>query len=72
MRGISRLLVCAWLAGCASAQNAAARDPMRCERDPACAKSRGAYIDCDQQCADDPVCTSRCKQMAPDPGLSHH
>ena len=50
-------------AGCAAAQAAAAKDPMRCERDPACAKARGAYPDCARQCADDPECMDRCRQV---------
>jgi hypothetical protein len=61
-----------WLAACASARSAAQRDPMLCERDPSCAKTRGSYPDCDRQCNDDPECVGRCKQMQPDPGLSNH
>jgi hypothetical protein len=51
------------VAGCGSAQAAAARDPMHCERDPACSKARGAYPDCTRQCNDDPECVDRCRQV---------
>lgn len=50
------------LSGCHSLEAAAARDPMKCERDPNCAKSRGKMRDCATQCADDPACIERCKQ----------
>jgi hypothetical protein len=52
--------------GCGAADAAAAaaaKDPMHCERDPTCAKARGAYPDCTKQCVDDPECTSRCEQV---------
>ncbi len=48
---------------CASAESAAARDPMRCERDPGCARARGGYADCSRQCADNPECVDRCQQV---------
>jgi hypothetical protein len=48
---------------CAGAQAAAAKDPMHCERDPACAKARGAYPDCSRQCNYDQECESRCEQV---------
>jgi hypothetical protein len=50
-------------AGCGAAQAAAAKDPMKCERDPACSKERGRIPDCSQQCADDPECVDRCRQI---------
>jgi hypothetical protein len=50
------------LGGCRSFERAAARDPMKCERDPACANKRGKMRDCATQCADDPACIERCKQ----------
>jgi hypothetical protein len=43
------------------ARNAAQRDPMKCERDPACARARGSYSDCSQQCVDNPECVDRCR-----------
>jgi hypothetical protein len=49
--------------GCAASQKAAAHDPMRCERDPNCSKGRSSYIDCSKQCADNPDCTDRCREM---------
>jgi hypothetical protein len=52
--------------GCGAAERAAARDPRRCEQDPACAKARGVYADCTQQCNDDPECIDRCRQAQPD------
>jgi len=63
-------LVCL-LGACASAQNAAQKDPMRCERDPSCARAKGAYPDCSRQCNDDPECVDRCRQVQVDPGLEH-
>jgi hypothetical protein len=60
---IAWVLLAGWLLGCGSGQAAAARDPMRCERDPACAKARGSYPDCTRQCNDDPECMSRCEQV---------
>ena len=62
-----RVLVALVLAGaavaCGSAQGAASKDPMKCERDPACARGRGAYPDCSKQCVDDPECVDRCRQV---------
>jgi hypothetical protein len=57
------LLVLLGVAACTSMQAAAARDPMHCERDPACSKARGAYPDCSRQCVDDPECVDRCRQV---------
>ena len=56
------VLFVALLSGCRSLEAAAARDPMKCERNPTCAKSRGKIRDCATQCADDPACIERCKQ----------
>jgi hypothetical protein len=53
-------------AGCGSVERAAAHDPMRCERDPACSKGRDNYADCTKQCVDDPECTDRCRTMQVD------
>jgi hypothetical protein len=61
------VLACAAVAGavlsCSATQNAAARDPMRCERDPSCARGRSSYADCTKQCVDDPECMDRCQQV---------
>jgi hypothetical protein len=56
------LAVAFGLSACSGASNAAARDPMKCERDPACARARSSYSDCWRQCADDPECVDRCRQ----------
>jgi hypothetical protein len=50
-------------AACASAQSAAARDPMKCERDPNCSRGRSSYADCTRQCTDNPECVARCEQI---------
>jgi len=51
---------------CAATERAQQRDPMMCERNPACASERGAYADCSRQCSYDPVCTDRCAEAAID------
>jgi hypothetical protein len=62
MRGA--LLLVAWLApACGSVAATAAKDPLRCERDPACARARGSFPDCTKQCVDDQECESRCEQV---------
>jgi hypothetical protein len=43
--------------------NAAAKDPMRCEQNPDCAKGRSSYVDCTRQCVDDYECMQRCQQV---------
>jgi hypothetical protein len=66
MRGVAgTVALCLALGGgaCSSAQNAAARDPMKCERDPSCARGRASYADCTRQCADAPECIQRCEQV---------
>jgi hypothetical protein len=58
------LLVCA--TGCGSVgtmEKAAAKDPMKCERDPNCARGRSSYQDCYRQCVDDPQCVERCQSV---------
>jgi hypothetical protein len=62
---VALLAPLALLAGaCGSSQAAAnTKDPIRCERDPACAKERGRYPDCTKQCNDDQECESRCEQV---------
>ena len=58
------LLTCvvALVGGCAAMQRAAAKDPMRCERDPECLHLSKAY-DCPSQCVDDIECIKRCEQV---------
>jgi hypothetical protein len=51
---------------CAAAEKAAAKDPMKCERDPSCAKGRDTYADCTKQCVDNPECMDRCRLMQVD------
>jgi hypothetical protein len=50
----------------AATEKAQQRDPMRCERNPNCAKGRGVYTDCSQQCSDDPACIDRCTSATVD------
>jgi hypothetical protein len=49
--------------GCSTVQNAAAQDPMRCERDPKCASHAEKSRDCITVCVDDPACIDRCRQV---------
>ena len=49
-------------AGCRTMQAAAAKDPMRCERDPECLHLGKPY-DCPSQCVDDIECIKRCEQV---------
>ena len=58
--------------GCGSLQSAAERDPMKCERNPECARHRGAYPDCSKQCVDNPACMDHCREIQTDPGLGHN
>jgi len=73
------VLLLAWLAavgaasaGCAAAENAAAKDPMRCERDPSCSRARGSYVDCTRQCVDDQECERLCEEMQSQTGRVGH
>jgi hypothetical protein len=66
MKGTVRFVaVCLALTGtaCSTVQNAAAKDPMKCERDPSCSKARSSYADCTRQCVDDPECVRLCDEM---------
>jgi hypothetical protein len=60
---VAALCMTGLVSGCGSAQAAAAKDPLRCERDPACARAKGAFPDCSKQCNDDQECESRCEQV---------
>ena len=51
------------LVACGSVQGAAAKDPMRCERDPSSSRARGSFPDCTRQCNDDQECENRCEQV---------
>jgi hypothetical protein len=46
----------------------AEKDPQRCERDPKCDKKRARSFDCSAQCADDPACMDRCRQVQVETG----
>lgn len=54
---------------CGSLQSAAAKDPMKCERDPNCEKKNKGF-DCSTQCADDPACVDRCREVQLTTGTS--
>ncbi len=61
MRALASALLCVVFGACSGAQNAAQKDPMRCERDPKCARAHGAFTDCTLQCSDNPECVDRCR-----------
>ncbi len=44
---------------------------MTCERDAACAKARGSYMDCSRQCVDNPECVARCDEIQAGTYLGH-
>ena len=56
--------------GCKTLEGTAAKDPMRCERNPACARQQQRARDCSTQCSDDPACTDRCREGQVD-GIGH-
>jgi hypothetical protein len=62
----ARLLLVAgaalFVGACGSVQAAAAKDPMKCERDPNC-KDHSRSFDCSTQCTDDPACMQRCEEV---------
>jgi hypothetical protein len=58
------------LVACSSVQRSAQQDPMRCERDPACARKQQKNRDCTSQCNDNIECMDRCRQGQTD-GLGH-
>lgn len=66
----SLIVLVLFAAACASAEKAAQQDPMRCERDPACAAKNAKNRDCATQCNYDPACMDRCREMQTD-GLGH-
>ncbi|HEY2511681.1 MAG TPA: hypothetical protein VGI39_12520 [Polyangiaceae bacterium] len=57
------------LVACHASQAAAAKDPLRCERDPNCAKHERAF-DCSAQCVDDSACVERCNEIQQQTGAS--
>jgi hypothetical protein len=58
-----RILGAACLTACAATQSAAASDPLKCERDPACVNHADKAKDCVTQCVDDPACIDRCREV---------
>jgi hypothetical protein len=60
---IARLLAVVGGAACGAAQAAAAKDPMRCERDPNCPGHADKSRDCVTACVDDPACIDRCREV---------
>jgi hypothetical protein len=64
------MAACLVASGCGALERAAARDPQRCERDPNCSKKRGRSNDCNTQCADNPACVDRCREIEVGAGTS--
>jgi hypothetical protein len=48
---------------CKTLEAAAAQDPQRCERDPACAGHQEKSKDCVTACVDNPDCIERCREV---------
>jgi hypothetical protein len=69
MRSLIVAVLLGSLCGCAASQAAAAKDPMRCERDPNCKGHQRAF-DCSAQCSDDPACVERCTEIQAATGAS--
>jgi hypothetical protein len=65
-RVFALLLVLVSGIACSTLQASAAKDPMKCERDPKCVKHKMKGTDCTTQCADDPACMDRCAQTQSD------
>lgn len=63
MRSLLLLTALLSLGACRMANNAAQKDPMRCERDPKCQAKQGRTADCSLQCSDDPACVERCESI---------
>ena len=58
------------LPSCKTLEASAAKDPMKCERDPTCKNKRSGQFDCSSQCSDDPECINRCQQVEIPSGTS--
>lgn len=64
MRPVALFLVIIFAAAsCKTLQSAAAKDPMKCERDPKCTNRYEKSRDCATQCADDYECMKRCESI---------
>jgi hypothetical protein len=57
------LFCCLALVACGAVENAAAKDPQKCERDPSCAAKHANSADCSTQCADNMDCMKTCEQI---------
>ncbi len=51
------------LVSCKTLEASAAKDPVKCERDPNCQKRFDKSRDCATQCADDTECMKRCESI---------
>lgn len=70
MKPFLMFAVCTQLFACGALERAAAKDPVKCERDPTCQNKRGKATDCDTQCTSDPVCIERCREIEVSAGTS--
>jgi hypothetical protein len=66
--GLCALFALSLAPACAHMTANAEKDPQRCERDPKCDKKRARSFDCSAQCADDPACMDRCRQVQVETG----
>ncbi len=57
------LLLAPGVLACSTMTQAAAQDPMKCERDPKCAAHQDKAKDCVTMCVDDPACIDRCREV---------
>ena len=58
------ILTCLFAAAsCSTFEKGAAKDPMKCERDPACNGKQDKSRDCYTACVDDIACIERCRQV---------
>lgn len=70
LRALLCFVLLANVLACGALERAAAKDPVKCERDPTCANKRGRATDCDTQCAGDPGCVERCREIEVSAGTS--
>lgn len=63
VRFLAALSLVVTSAACGEVQKAAAKDPVKCERDPDCVQKSGKSKDCATQCADNIDCMERCQQI---------
>lgn len=48
---------------CKTMETAAAKDPVKCERNPQCQRRSERASDCATQCSDDAECMKRCETV---------